>query len=85
MSSGEKLISKGEYATFCGIVLQGTFNAIVTPTFTVPLRAGDMVGEVSLHARANGACVFLGIRLQWLICFSSFPALVDGSLRRWCS
>lgn len=46
MAPGEKLISKGEYATFCGIVLQGTFNAIVTPTFTVPLKAGDMVGEV---------------------------------------
>lgn len=47
-AAGEKLITKGEYATFCGIVLQGTFSAIVTPTFTVALGPGDMVGEMSL-------------------------------------
>jgi len=48
MAPGEKMITKGEYATFCGIVLQGTFNAVVTPTFTVPLKPGDLVGEMSL-------------------------------------
>jgi len=48
MAPGDKLITKGEYATFCGIILRGTFTAIVTPTLSVPLRPGDMVGEMSL-------------------------------------
>jgi CRP-like cAMP-binding protein len=48
MAPGEKLITKGEYATFCGIVLQGTFSAIVTPTFTVALKQGDVIGEMAL-------------------------------------
>lgn len=42
MAPGEKLITKGEYATFCGIVLQGTFSAVVSPTFTVALTAGSL-------------------------------------------
>ena len=59
--AGEKLITKGEYATFCGIVLQGTFSAIVTPTFTVALGPGEMVGEMSLfEGGARNADIITG-------------------------
>lgn len=48
MAPGDKIITKDEYATFCGIILSGTFNAIVSPTLTVPLGPGAMVGEMAL-------------------------------------
>ena len=61
MAPGDKLITKGEYATFCGVILQGTFNAIVTPTFTVPLRAGDVIGEMALfEGGARNADIITG-------------------------
>lgn len=46
MKAGERLIAAGEYASFCGIILQGTFTAQVTPTLKVELKAGDTIGEV---------------------------------------
>lgn len=44
---GDKIISKSESATFCGIVLNGTFNAIVSANVVVPLALGSMIGGQS--------------------------------------
>jgi hypothetical protein len=46
LDAGEKIIAKDEEATFCGIVLQGTFQAIVNPTLTVDLNQGALVGKI---------------------------------------
>ena len=48
MKAGERLIATGEYASFCGIILQGTFTAHVTPTLKVDLKPGDTIGEMAL-------------------------------------
>ena len=75
LSAGEKLITKGEYATFCGIVLQGTFTAIVSPTLHVPLRAGELV--VSAAEMQNAA---LWVCRRWAFsqaaCACLLPALL---------
>lgn len=44
-SAGDRIIAAGEYASFAGIILQGTFYAHVTPTLQVPLTAGETLGS----------------------------------------
>lgn len=48
VSRGDAIIAKGEEASFCGIVLDGCFQAVVTPTLSVDLRRGALVGEMAL-------------------------------------
>jgi CRP-like cAMP-binding protein len=42
----ETIIHYNEPASFCAIVLSGTLNAYVSPTLTVPLKEGALVGEM---------------------------------------
>ena len=44
----DTIIQRGEEATFCGIVLDGCFEAIVSPTIRVELRRGTLLGEQAL-------------------------------------
>jgi signal-transduction protein with cAMP-binding, CBS, and nucleotidyltransferase domain len=44
---GEKIIAKGENASFCGIILDGVFNAVVNENLTVPLKKGAILGEMA--------------------------------------
>lgn len=63
MPSGEKILAKGEEATFCGIVMEGTFTAIVSDTITVDLTQGALVGEMAL--------VLLLFKTQFINCLFS--------------
>jgi hypothetical protein len=48
LEPGEKIISKGEQASFAGIILEGEFGAVLSETnTTIPLKRGDLVGEMS--------------------------------------
>jgi hypothetical protein len=47
LEAGEKIITKGETATFCAIALRGSYSVIVSPELTVTLGPGSMIGEMS--------------------------------------
>ena len=44
---GEKIISKDEPASFCGIILQGKFEAVISESQSFSLGPGSLVGEMS--------------------------------------
>jgi CRP-like cAMP-binding protein len=76
IAAGERIITKGEEASFCGIVLSGSLNAVVSATLTVPLGAGEMVGEMALfEGGSRSADIVVGPSSECILAVITFAEL----------
>jgi hypothetical protein len=48
MDKGTKVIEKGAPASFCGIILSGSFTVCINDTMSLTLRQGQVVGKHTL-------------------------------------
>ena len=66
-NTGDQIISKGEPASFCGIVLDGMFEAVLGDAHRVPLPKASLVGGQQQHPHTGHCSIAQHFALTELI------------------
>ena len=61
------LVQKGEYGSWFGVLLSGTMKVVITPTFSITMQAGAIVGEMCIFSRESvRACRYHRTTWVWV-------------------